>query len=59
MRFKGRAVLVTGGERGIGQAIALGYAREGASVAINAAHLPSAEETRSCSAHIGRTGHRH
>jgi len=45
MRFEGKAVLVTGGGRGIGQAMALGFAREGASVAVNAAHLSSAEET--------------
>lgn len=38
MRLEGKRTLVTGGSRGIGRAIALGLAREGADVAVNYRH---------------------
>lgn len=40
-RLKGRHALITGGDSGIGRAVAIAYAREGADVAIN--YLPQEE----------------
>jgi len=56
-KLEGKAVLVTGGDSGIGRAVAVMYAREGADVAI--AYLPEeqsdAEETRR---HVEAAGRR-
>ena len=57
-RLAGRRALITGGDSGIGRAVALAFAREGADVAIS--HLPEeqgdAEETLRLVHEAGRTG---
>jgi 3-oxoacyl-[acyl-carrier protein] reductase len=55
MRFAGRAVLVTGSSRNIGKAIAEGFAREGASVVLNARE--SADELAAAAAELQAAGH--
>src|SRR5512135_3208680 len=55
-RLQGRVALITGGDSGIGRAVAIAYAREGADVAI--VHLPEeqkdAEETMTWVRKAGR-----
>ncbi len=56
-RLKGRRALVTGGDSGIGRAVAVAFSREGADVAINylASEQPDAETLRDdIDAHEGR-----
>ena len=42
--LEGKAALVTGGSRGIGEATALGFARAGADVAVSSRNLPDLEK---------------
>ncbi|HVE64815.1 MAG TPA: glucose 1-dehydrogenase [Mycobacteriales bacterium] len=52
--LQGKAALVTGASRGIGRAIAIGLARAGVDVAINARSTEALEETRSAVEALGR-----
>ena len=54
MRFEGKVALITGAEQGIGRALALGFARHGAGVAINYPAAPDqAEAVRAEAAALG------
>jgi len=57
-RLKGRKALVTGGDSGIGRAVAIAYAREGADVAIVCLpeEMEDAQETLSLVAAAGQKG---
>jgi 3-oxoacyl-[acyl-carrier protein] reductase len=55
--FRGRTVIVTGGSRGIGRAIALGFARAGASVSICARNPETLRQTAGEIAALGGKVH--
>jgi 3-oxoacyl-[acyl-carrier protein] reductase len=55
--FTGKRVVVAGGSRGIGRAIALGFAAAGADVSICARGADALERTRGEIAHHGRKAH--
>ena len=54
MKLQGKVALVTGAGSGIGQAIALLFAKESAAIAVNDIDLPSAEKTANAIKQIGR-----
>jgi len=54
MKLDGKVALVTGAGQGIGQAIALVLAEEGADVAVNALHLSTTEDTVEKVRRLGR-----
>lgn len=54
MRLQGKKALITGASKGIGKAIAVAYAREGADVAVTARHLESLREVSNEVVAMGR-----
>ena len=54
MKLAGKVALITGAGSGIGQALALLFAGEGADIAVNDIDLPSAEKTAEAVKRIGR-----
>ena len=56
MKLKGRTALITGGSRGIGRAVAIALADEGADVAIN--YVSSETAARDVAEHIKKMGRR-
>jgi 3-oxoacyl-[acyl-carrier protein] reductase len=56
MKLKGRTALVTGGSRGIGRAVGIALAEEGADVAIN--YVSSETAARDVAEHIKKMGRR-
>ena len=55
--FRGKKAIVCGGSRGIGRAIALGFARAGGDVSICARDPKALEETRAELAALGVKAH--
>ena len=54
MKLAGKVAMITGGGRGIGRAMALCFAREGASVVVSARTRPEIEEVAREVEHLGQ-----
>ena len=57
MKLEGQVAIITGAGRGIGRAIALAYAREGARLALAARNEAELEETAAAVSELGGRGH--
>ena len=57
MQLENRKALVTGASRGIGKAIAIAFAEEGADVAITGRRMDALEDTRAAIEDLGRVCH--
>lgn len=57
--FRGKVVVITGGSRGLGHAMALGFARAGANVAVASRKLDSCEQTVTEIRALGADGSAH
>lgn len=56
MRFKNRSVIVTGSSRGLGKAMALAFAREGANIVVN--YVKNVKAAKEVANSIGKIGSR-
>jgi NAD(P)-dependent dehydrogenase (short-subunit alcohol dehydrogenase family) len=57
-KLKGRAAVITGGDSGIGRAVAIAYAREGADVLVSYLNEQEDEDARETARHVEAAGSR-
>jgi len=56
--MRGKVVLITGGSRGLGRAMALGFAEAGADIVVASRRIESCEEVARSVEKLGRTAKR-
>ncbi len=57
-KLKGRAAIITGGDSGIGRAVAIAYAREGADILVSYLNEQEDEDARETARHVEAAGSR-